>query len=73
MMKQPKIHITDIHNQDWGMKNVSTVHWNIDGEISSIQIDFMGNQYDLMDMYDIDNTGVFTNTHGNLKGQIIWE
>jgi len=26
-----------------------------------------------MDMYDLDDEGVFTNPHGNMKGVIIWE
>ena len=68
-MKQPKIKITDIHGKDWGVKNVKTLHWNLDGKLNTIQVDFT----ETMDMYDIDDKGVFTNTHGNMKGVIIWE
>ena len=68
-MKQPKIKITDSHGQDWGIKKVKTLHWNLEGKLNTIQVDFSGT----MDMYDLDDEGVFTNTHGNLKGVLICE
>jgi hypothetical protein len=68
-MKQPKIKITDIHGKDWGIKKVKTLHWNLDGKLNTIQVDFSRT----MDMYDLDDEGVFTNPHGNMKGVIIWE
>ena len=68
-MKQPKIKITDIHGQDWGIKKVKTLHWNLEGKLNTIQVDFT----ETMGMYDLDDEGVFTNTHGNLKGVLIWE
>jgi hypothetical protein len=71
-MKQPKIQITDIHGEDWGVKKVTHLGWNINGNLVEIKVDFMGNYYDLMVMYDIDCTGTFTNIHGNLKGKLIF-
>ena len=72
-MKQLTIQITDIHNQDFGIKRVTHLGWNPDGQLSEIMVDFMGQYRDLMIMYDIDSTGTFTNTHGNLKGKLIFE
>jgi hypothetical protein len=69
-MKQPKIRITDVHGTNFGIKNVTSVGWNIDGGLVEIKVDFMGNYYDLMAMYDIDCTGIFTNNPGNLKGEL---
>ena len=67
-MKQPKIKITDIHGQDWGIKKVKTIHWNIEDKLNTIEVEFSGT----MTMYDLDDEGVFTNPQGNMKGVIIW-
>jgi hypothetical protein len=72
-MKQPKIHITDIHGKDFGIKKVINLEWNTSGKLVKITVDFMGEYRDLMGMYDIDSTDIFTNVHGNLKGELIFD
>jgi hypothetical protein len=72
-MKQLKIHITDIHGTDYGIKKVTCIVWNPEGKIVEILVDFMGEYRDLMAMYDIDCTGIFTNNSGNLKGELIFD
>jgi hypothetical protein len=72
-MKQPKIHIVDKNGTDFGVKDVVTLSWNLDGVLSAIQVDFMGKHRDLMPMYIIDGNPVFINPYGNLMGRIIWD
>lgn len=66
-MKQLNIKITDIHGKDWGVRKIKTLCWNLEGNLNTIQVDFSGT----MDMYDLDNEGIFTNPQGNMKGVIV--
>lgn len=69
-MKQLNIRIVDINGKDWGMKSIVSLNWNLQGDLWSIQVDFMGNHQDLLIMYDYDGLGEFKNTHGNLIGRL---
>lgn len=67
-MKQPQVNI-----EGFGIKPVISLIWDLNGNLSSIQVDFMGKQIDPMVMYDVDNTGNFRNVYNNLKGKLIFE
>ena len=72
-MKQPKVHITDINGKDFGIKNVTELNWDNYGYLHSITVDFMGDGTDLMVMLDYKETEIYTNLHGNLKGELIYD
>lgn len=72
-MKQPKIKITDTNGKDWGYKKVMSMHWDNDGRLWVVNVDFMesGNSNEFSPFYNY--TGEFTNVHGNLKGEIVFD
>jgi hypothetical protein len=72
-MKQPKIKITDTNGKDWGYKKVMSMNWDNDGRLWVVNVDFMesGNSNEFSPFYNY--TGEFTNVHGNLKGEIVFD
>jgi hypothetical protein len=70
-MKRPKIHIVNIHGEDFGVKNVEGVHWNENGNIDMLYVDFMEIYSDFMLMRHDAATDSFMNTHRNLIGKLI--
>jgi hypothetical protein len=72
-MEQPKIHITDIHGKDWGVKKVMSCNWDEDETLWVISLNFMGtgNSNDYAPFYDYERDGEFKNSHGNLIGKLV--
>jgi hypothetical protein len=68
-MKQPRIRIKDTHGKDYGEKPVTAIHWNNDGEIISITVNFMGSDMYPMVMIPDGNSSSFKNVKGNLIAQ----
>lgn len=66
-MKQPKIRVWDIHGQDYGIKTVTAVNWNNDGEVVSIMVNYLDS--DMYPMVMIAEGNLFKNLKGNLIGR----
>jgi hypothetical protein len=67
-MKQPKIHITETNDKDWGIHNVKSITWHTQGYITVIQVDFNLLEYiSLYNKFD----GTYVNEWKNLIGKLI--
>lgn len=66
-MIQPKVKITDINGQDFGIKNVLGVFWDANGVIIGIEV-YFGNKTIFIDH---NKNGIFTNPKGNLKCEFV--
>ena len=67
-MKQLKVKVLDTNgSKDWGYKKVMSMHWNINGKLYLIMVDFMESGSDFSAFYNY--TGEFINRHGNLKAK----
>ena len=70
-MKELKVRVKDNSGHDWGTSKVVSAHWNTQGELETLVVDFTGdnnsNYYIAFDKQG----DAFINRHGNLIAKII--
>ena len=71
-MEQLKVSVKGVAlGDDWGVKKVVSAHWNIQGELETLVVDFMGNE-NSNDYTAFDKQGDwFVNRKGNLIANVI--
>lgn len=70
-MKQPMIHVVGTNGQDFGDRKVVALHWDREGSIYGVAVEFAGEMF--MGKYHLDiapNPDQFTNSYGNLIGTL---
>ena len=70
--RQPKVIVKDIHGNSFGIKNVTSLCWNSEGNMDSIYCEF-GTDSGKIIMFDSDGTNVFRNHTGNLMAEFFEE
>ena len=70
-MKQLKVRVKDNTGYDWGMKKVISAHWNAQGELETLVVNFMesenSNDYSAFNKQGDE----YINRAGNLIAKII--
>jgi len=70
-MRQLKVRVKDNTGHDWGIKKVISAHWNTQGELGTLVINFMesenSNDYSAFDKQGDE----YINRNGNLIAKII--
>lgn len=71
-MNQQKAKITNIADgKEWGVFKIQTMHWNKQGRLEKINVDFGDTSG--MWMTNHNESGIFINYSGNLKATITQE
>ena len=70
IMEQPTIKIKDKFGKDFGDKKVLSLHWNSNGKLYLIKVEFLSfeGSTDVLDLFDYNFTDNFINSYGNLIG-----
>ena len=71
-MEQLKVRVKGVaFGTDWGTRKVVSAHWNIQGELETLMVDFMRNE-NSNDYTAFDKQGdCFVNRNGNLIANVI--
>jgi hypothetical protein len=70
-MQQPKMYVIDGNGKHLGVKRIINVGWSSEGYVNQAVIDFAGNGFGVVTMYDNAGLREFVGHSGNLKGYIL--
>ena len=65
-MEQPFINM-----EIFGLVPIISLHWNVEGYLVAVVVDTKGNQREPITLYDHNNSGIFENIYGNMRGVLI--